>query len=74
MLRADNLAEKSALFLLSKKQYQKEEIKMSMETNCIYGYGFKVYVSDENLRLFIEKHEETIRKIRILQISEGSLR
>ena len=47
---------------------------MSMETNCIYGYGFKVYVSDENLRLFIEKHEETIRKIRILQISEGSLR
>jgi len=36
---------------------------MSMKTNCIYGYGFKVYVSDENLRLFIEKHEETIRKI-----------
>ncbi len=33
---------------------------MSMHTDCIYGYGFKVYVSDENLRDFIKKHESTI--------------
>jgi len=33
---------------------------MSMQTDCIYGRGFKVYVSDENLRDFINKHTTTI--------------
>lgn len=33
---------------------------MSMQTDCIYGYGFKVYASDEQLKQFIEKHRDTI--------------
>lgn len=33
---------------------------MSMQTDCIYGYGFKVYASDEDLRQFIIKHKDVI--------------
>ncbi len=37
---------------------------MSMQTDCIYGYGFRIYVSDDNLRRFIEKHEPVIATLR----------
>ncbi len=33
---------------------------MSMTTDIIYGYGFPVYVSDEHLRVFIEKHKDIV--------------
>ena len=33
---------------------------MSMRTDCIYGYGFRVYASDEQLRSFIHKHKNVI--------------
>ena len=38
---------------------------MSMQTNCVYGYGFIVYASDEELRNFITKHEETVGKLEL---------
>ncbi len=37
---------------------------MSMQTDCVYGYGFKVYASDESLRSFCKKHRETILKLK----------
>lgn len=33
---------------------------MSMQTDCIYGYGFRVYASDEALKQFILKHKDVI--------------
>lgn len=36
---------------------------MSMQTDCIYGYGFEVYVSDEQLRDFILKHRFIIETL-----------
>ena len=30
------------------------------EKNCMYGYGFYIYASDDQLRRFIEKHRRTI--------------
>ena len=36
---------------------------MSMQTDCIYGYGFVIYASDEQLRQFILIHKDTISHI-----------
>ena len=33
---------------------------MSMQTDCIYGYGFKVCASDEQLKHFILAHKESL--------------
>lgn len=31
-----------------------------MQIDCVYGFGFAVYASDECLRDFIDKHKETL--------------
>lgn len=36
---------------------------MSMQTDVVYGYGFYVYVSDEELKSFVLKHKDTILKL-----------
>ena len=36
---------------------------MSMQTDCIYGYGFQVEVSDENLKDFIWNHKKTVETL-----------
>ena len=36
---------------------------MSMQTDVVYGYGFYVYVSDEELKNFVLKHKDTILKL-----------
>ena len=36
---------------------------MSMQTDCIYGYGFAVYASDDELRRFITSHRDTVKQI-----------
>lgn len=36
---------------------------MSMTTDCVYGYGFTVYASDEQLRSFILKHKDAVAKL-----------
>lgn len=36
---------------------------MSQRTDCVYGYGFKVYASDEALARFIKNHESSVRTL-----------
>lgn len=36
---------------------------MSKKIDCMFGYGFKVYVSDEELKRFILKHKDVISSI-----------
>ena len=33
---------------------------MGMNNDCLYGYGFSIYATDEELKNFILKHKETI--------------
>lgn len=33
---------------------------MSMQTDCIYGYGFSIYATDDQLKSFIVKHSNSI--------------
>lgn len=36
---------------------------MGMQTDCIYGYGFIPYATNEQLQMFIIKHKDTISKL-----------
>lgn len=36
---------------------------MSMQTDCVYGYGFRIYAEEPRLCEFIKKHEETVRTL-----------
>lgn len=48
---------------------------MSMQTDCVYGYGFSVYASDEELKQFILKHKDTVATLdegrRLLDYMDG---
>lgn len=36
---------------------------MSMQTDCVYGYGFYIHASDDQLKKFLETHKETVKSL-----------
>ena len=36
---------------------------MGMQTDCIYGFGFRVFASDKALADFIKNHEATVKSL-----------